>query len=180
MADPPPHDQLMRLSDAELVAHARERMLASEAGLETAKRCVAVVFARHHHLVRALCAQKARPGEVDDLEAAVYARFVHAAYLQSAPMTNPAGLLTVMARRVIANHYARGTPDAVPLDQLADAEATERGYEEVELSEIVGELLAVLTPRQREVVWLRIERDLSSAEIARRLETTPGNVDVIF
>jgi DNA-directed RNA polymerase specialized sigma24 family protein len=30
------------------------------------------------------------------------------------------------------------------------------------------------------VVWARLWHDLTSAEVAARMDTTPGNVDVIF
>ena len=49
------------MSDAQLVAHARERMATGATGLETARRCVAMVFARHRFTVRAMCAAKAPP-----------------------------------------------------------------------------------------------------------------------
>jgi RNA polymerase sigma factor (sigma-70 family) len=49
-----------------------------------------------------------------------------------------------------------------------------------EAEDAVEELLSVLNPRQREVVRLRVFEGSSSEEIAGQLETTPGNVDVIF
>jgi RNA polymerase sigma factor (sigma-70 family) len=178
--DVPSHDQLQRLSDAELVALARERMPEGAAGVETARRAVALVYERHRGLVRALCASKAPLDLVDDLEGAVYERFVRAAYLGRSPIENPAGLLVVMTHRVIASHYDRRPPPAGPLDEVAGVEAMEVGFDQVAAAEIADQLLGCLTPRQRDVVWMRFAGEMTSAEIAARLETTPGNVDVIF
>jgi RNA polymerase sigma factor (sigma-70 family) len=168
------------MSDAQLVTHARERYAEGDAGLETAKRCVALVFERHRMLVRAVCAAKAPVDVVDDLEAAVYERFVRVVYLRRKPIDSPAGLLVHMARKVIATFHGRRKPAEGPLDELADAAAEEDGYDAVAAEEVAGELLAMLDERQRNVVWGRLWEGLTGAEIADRLETTPGNVDVIF
>jgi hypothetical protein len=82
MPDHAAYTELEHLSDAELVARAREAL--AEADLETAKRCVALVYERHRALVRAVCAGKAASQVVDDLEAAVYERFVRAAHPRAA------------------------------------------------------------------------------------------------
>ena len=47
-------------------------------------------------------------------------------------------------------------------------------------AEVAEQLLSVLSDRQREVVWGRLWEGLTSAEVAQRMQTTPGNVDVIF
>src|SRR5919201_1878578 len=118
MPEPVAYADLERLSDTELVARAREAL--PEADLETAKRCVALVYERHRMLVRAVCAGKASPQLVDDLEASVYERFVRVAYLAREPIANPAGLLMVMTRRVLASHYARAEPPHTGVDVLGD------------------------------------------------------------
>ncbi len=166
--------------DAELVAHARKYYAEGEAGLETAKRCVALVFERHRDLVRAMCGAKAPIDVVDDLESAVYERFVRVVYLRATPIERPAGLLVVMAQKVVATYYGRRKPSGVALDDLADVAVEEDGYDEVAAEEVAAQLLSVLNDRQREVVRGRVWEGLTSDEIARRLETTPGNVDVIF
>ncbi len=56
----------------------------------------------------------------------------------------------------------------------------EDGYDAFAAEEIAERLLSVLSDRQRDVVWGRVWEGLTSAEIAERLDTTPGNVDVIF
>jgi RNA polymerase sigma factor (sigma-70 family) len=176
---PPTHAQLEARSDADLVALARGQLGDGDLGLETAKRCVALVYERHRGMVRALCAAKAAIDAVDDLEGAVYERFVRAAYLGREPMTNPAGLLVTMTRRVIASHHARRPPQTAPLDELAEAGTVDDGYDDLAATEVVEQLLATLTERQREAVWLRVQEGLPSGEVAARLETTPGNVDVM-
>ena len=171
---------LQSRSDAELVAHARKYYAEGEAGLETAKRCVAIVFERHRDLVRAVCAAKAPIGVVDDLESDVYLRFVRAVYLGAARIESPSGLLVVMARRVVATFHAGRRPADAPLDELAEVPVDEDGYDALASAEAVDELLSVLNERQRAVVWGRLWGELTSAEIGERLGITRGNVDVIF
>jgi RNA polymerase sigma factor (sigma-70 family) len=168
------------MSDAALVAHARARLPDGDAGLETAKSCVALVFERRRALVRAVCAAKAPVDVVDDLESQIYLRFVRAVYTQPATMQNPSGLLVKMARNVIASHFERSRGDAVPFCELPDVPVTDGDLENVGAAETVDEILAVLNDRQREVVWGKVMEGLSSAEIGERLGTTAGNVDVIF
>lgn len=168
------------MSDADLVAHARDRLPDGDAGIETAKTCVALLFERRRALVRAVCAAKAPVDVVDDLESQVYLRFVRAVYTQTAPMQNPSGLLVKMARNVIASHFERSRGEAPPTGELPDVPVTDDGLNDLGTAEAVDELLAALTDRQRKVVWGKVMEDQSSAEIATRLDTTAGNVDVIF
>ena len=79
MERPTSFDALRVMSDADLVAHARECHAQGEPGLETAKRCVALVFERHRPLIRAIVVSKTPIDMVDDLESAVYERFVESA-----------------------------------------------------------------------------------------------------
>ena len=177
---PTPHERVARMSDAELVAHARERHPTGPAGLETAKRCVALVFLRHRDAVRALCAAKAPPAAVDDLEAEVYARFVRTVYTHTTPVERPGGLLVTIAWRVVASFYERRPPGAAPLDAAPEAGGDDDGYQALEATDVAERLLAVLSERQREVVWLRLLDDLPSAAVAERLDMTVANVDVVF
>jgi RNA polymerase sigma factor (sigma-70 family) len=177
---PTSHDELLRMSDAELVAHARQRMGAGEIGLETAKRCIALVFERNRDMVEAYCAGKAPIVDVDDLAGEVYGRFVRTVYLRTDPIENPSGLLIIMAKRVIATYFERRKPAGAPLDDLHEVVVTEDGYDEAVASEVVSQLLGCLNKRQREVVWARVYGGYTSAEIGAELQISPGNVDVIF
>ncbi len=168
------------MSDAELVARARALYGTGDAGAETAKRCVALAYERHRDIVRAIVAAKAPPQAVDDLEGEVYERFVRVVYLRSRRIESPAGLLVIMARRVVATFHDRRKPTPASLDELDDVAAGEDGYAQVAAAQVADQLLATLSARQREVVWGRLWEGLTSAEVARRMETTPGNVDVIF
>ena len=86
------------MSDAALVALARERSTArASPAIETARRCVALVYERHRNLVRAAIASKVPLEAVDDLEGDVYLRFVRTVYLRRRPIEVPAGLLVIMA-----------------------------------------------------------------------------------
>ena len=168
------------MPDAALVAHARERMGTGAVGLETAKRCIALVFERNRELVRSVCARKAPIDEVDDLAEDVYERFVHTVYLHTDPIENPSGLLYVMAQRVVATFHDRRKPASASLDDLPEVTVDEDGYDEAAADEVVTQLLGCLTPRQRDVVWARVYGDRTSAEIGAQLSISPGNVDVIF
>jgi RNA polymerase sigma factor (sigma-70 family) len=171
---------LREKSDADLVAHARKYYAEGEAGLETAKRCVAIVFERHRMLVRSVCAAKAPIDVVDDLESDVYVRFVRAVYLGVARIESPSGLLVVMARRVVASFHDGRKPADAPLDDLSEVPVDEDGYNEIASREVVEQLLSVLNERQRSVVWGRLWGGMSGAEIAGWLDISRRNVDVIF
>jgi len=180
MERPTSFDALQQMSDAELVAHARECHAEGEPGFETAKRCVALVFERHRGLVRAIVAPKTPIDMVDDLESAVYERFVRVVYLRTTPIERPAGLLVVIADRVVATYYGRRKPRGASLDDAPDPVFQEDGYDAVAAEEVAAQLLSVLNERQRDVVRGRLWEGLTGEEIARRLDTTSGNVDVIF
>ncbi len=173
------HADLQRLSDADLVAFARTHLSDGEPGLGVAKHAVALVFERHRQLVRGLAAVKCPFDAVDDVEAAVYERFVKVCYQKPDPMTNPAGMLVQMTRFEIANFHDRHRTDHTTLDHAPEPSADDPAYDEV--TEATWEqLLAPLSEKHREVAWLRLADGLTSAEIAERLGTTPGNVDVMF
>ncbi|HEY2868493.1 MAG TPA: sigma-70 family RNA polymerase sigma factor [Gaiellales bacterium] len=176
MQRPTSFDELQQMSDAELVAHARGCHALGEAGVETAKRCVALVYERNRALVRAIVASKTPNDMVDDLESTVYVRFVRVVYTRQKPIKRPAGLLVVMAQRVIATHYKTRKPAGAPLDDLDGAGANDDGYDAV----VVEQLLSVLDERQREIVWGRLWGGLKGDEMAERLDISRGNVDVIF
>ncbi|HEY2869738.1 MAG TPA: sigma-70 family RNA polymerase sigma factor [Gaiellales bacterium] len=176
MQRPTSFDALQRMSDAELVAHARESHTEGAAGVETAKRCVALVYERNRALVRAIVASKTPIDMVDDLESTAYERFVRVVYTRQTPIETPAGLLVVMAQRVIATHYKTRKPAGASLDELDGVGATEDGYDAI----VVEQLLSVLDERQREIVWGRLWGGLKGDEMAERLNISRGNVDVIF
>ena len=164
------------MSDAELVAHARESSTAGAAGVETAKRCVALVYERNRLLVRAIAASKTPTDMVDDLESTVYERFVRTVYTKEKPIETPAGMLVVMAQRVIATYYQTRKPAGASLDELDGMGADDDGYDAI----VVEQLLSVLDERQREIVWGRVWGGLKGDEMAARLNISRGNVDVIF
>ena len=180
MALPISHDDLQRLSDAELVAFAREQSPLDPVARESAKRAVALVCLRHSGALRAQCAAKANRKDVDDLEILVFERFVKVVYTKTEPMTNPGGMLHVMAQRVIANHHDRKAPDHASLDAVADHGALDGGYDQLAGDEYVESLLGQLTEKQRAVVVMKACEGRPSSEIAEHLGTSPGNVDVMY
>jgi RNA polymerase sigma factor (sigma-70 family) len=113
---------------------------------------------------------------VDDLESDVSVRFV-ATVGRGREIKNPAGLLIRMAQRVRADHLDRRRPTS-SLDGWAP------GVEDPELEQaaneqVVEEMLACLTERQRAAVWERIVQGRSGDEVAAMLRTSRGNIDVI-
>ena len=169
------------MSDAELVAHAREWIAAGEAGIETAKRCVALVFERHRGLVRAICAAKAPIDDVDDLESDVYERFVRVVYLRRTPIEAPAGLLVVMARRVVASYHDRRKPAGVPLDEAGRGRGR-RGRLRPGGGGRGWPSSCSRRSRTGSARWCGrgCGRTSRAPRSRQRMDTTPGNVDVIF
>jgi RNA polymerase sigma-70 factor, ECF subfamily len=165
------------LSDADLVAHARS-VLAVDGGKPIADRCIAIVFERHASLVRAVLGAKMPSARIDDAAQIVWQRFWTKIATDAEVIRSPAGLLVRISRYVRADVAAAGESTGLPLDDaeagVADATAG------VELEDFVSRLLDELPARQRQVVVLRMLEDRPSAEVARILGTTPGNIDVIL
>ena len=175
--DPAPLEELNQLDDIALVRRARATggRRDDDAGRETGRRCIAVVLSRHRATIRAVIAAKVPRDVVDDLESDVFVRFVDSVHRRD--ITNPAGLLVRIAQRVRADHLDGRRPSA----SLAGWEPAEEdpALEELATREAVEELLAPLSERQREALWLRFVDGRSGAEVARHLDTTRGNIDVI-
>jgi RNA polymerase sigma factor (sigma-70 family) len=169
-------EELLQLDDVELVRRV-QGPAASEAEHETARRCLAVVLARHRAMIRAVIAAKVPPGAVDDLESDVSVRFCTTVH-RGREIRNPAGLLVRIAQRVRADHLAGRRP-ASTLDGW-DYGIDDPDLEAAANEQAVAQLLAPLTQRQREVVWLRIVEGRSGDEVAAMLNTSRGNIDVIL
>jgi len=177
--DPRSVDALSTLDDAALAVLARNSLAGGDAERETARRCVGLLVARHRGLVRAVIAAKVPLVDVDDVESSVLARFAAAIYTGERPIQNPAGLLVRIAKWARADYHASRRPPDLPIEEWDDAEvdaALDGSADEA----AIEELLAPLSERQREVVCRRVLDGDSSAEVATRLGTTPGNIDVIL
>jgi RNA polymerase sigma-B factor len=74
----------------------------------------------------------------------------------------------------------RATP--LPLDELEQRASpdAEEALEDCERRTLVAELLAVLTPREREAVRLRFEEDLQQTAIARRLGVSQSSASRVL
>jgi RNA polymerase sigma factor (sigma-70 family) len=175
---PASHDQLAALDDAALIRLARTSAADDPAGDETSRRCVAMVLLRHRSLIRAAIAAKVPRDSVDDLCSDVYVRFVGRVHTGS-EITNPAGLLIRICQRVRADHLAARRAPTSLLDGWEPG-ATDDALDGLAVQDAVERLLKPLDERQREVVWSRILDGRTSAEVAARLDTTPGNIDVIM
>jgi RNA polymerase sigma factor (sigma-70 family) len=174
----PSHAELQALDDAELVARARACHTAGAAGPETAKRCLALVFERHRDLVRVTCARNAPRAAVDDLEMSTYAGFLRTVYGGRTPIATPAGLLVVIARRVVADFHAGRPPEQLEPDPERLRDAPDDVDELAELA--FADMLAPLDERQREVVTLRVRDGLPAAQVGELLGISAGNVHVIL
>jgi RNA polymerase sigma factor (sigma-70 family) len=170
-------DDLAPLADSELVGMAQKLHRQGAAECETARRCIGLVLLRHRNLMRAVVAAKVPASAIDDLESDVFARFAAKVY-SGAVITNPAGLLVRMAMFVRADYHAARPASEASLEDWDDA-GDDPALADAGVRAAVEELLAPLTERQREAVWLRIGEDRPSAEVASALGTTAGNVDVI-
>jgi RNA polymerase sigma-70 factor (ECF subfamily) len=88
----------------------------------------------------------------------------------------------IAAHKVTDAFRAIGRNRSEPVADIPDAPLVHDGPEhhllQVELTERLGDLLHVLTPRQREVLVLRIAVGLSAEETALAVGSTPGAVRV--
>jgi RNA polymerase sigma-70 factor, ECF subfamily len=88
----------------------------------------------------------------------------------------------IAAHKVADAFRANGRDRTVPVAELPDAPVLQDGPEQrllaAELGERLGRLLQLLTPRQREVLILRIAVGLSAEETAEAVGSTPGAVRV--
>jgi RNA polymerase sigma-70 factor (ECF subfamily) len=88
----------------------------------------------------------------------------------------------IAAHKVTDAFRAIGRNRAEPVADIPDTPLAHDGPEshllQVELTERLGELLHLLTPRQREVLVLRIAVGLSAEETAQAVGSTPGAVRV--
>lgn len=171
--------QLDQLDDAALAQLACDCVACGDpAERETAGRCVGVLVARHRDLVRTVIAAKVPPVDVDDVESIVFGRFATAVY-SGRQVHNPPGLLVRLATWARADHHAGRRPPEHPIEEWDDAQEDPE-LDRAATEAAVAQLLAPLSDRQREVVWRRLLDGESSAAVAARLGTTPGNIDVIM
>jgi RNA polymerase sigma-70 factor, ECF subfamily len=88
----------------------------------------------------------------------------------------------IAAHKVTDAFRAIGRNRSEPVAEMPDAPMPGDGPEHrllaAELSERLGDLLHILTPRQREVLVLRIAVGLSAEETAQAVRSTPGAVRV--
>jgi RNA polymerase sigma factor (sigma-70 family) len=170
---------LAPLGDVDLVRLARECAREEGAAHETSKRAIAVVLVRHRSLIRSSIAAKVPADAIDDLVSEVHVRFVRRVYAGGEVLNAP-GLLMRMAQRVRADFLEGRKRQAPVASDDGEAGADDPALEDAAITESLEQMLAVLSERQREVVWQRIIEGKSSAEVAERLNTSPGNIDVIL
>jgi RNA polymerase sigma factor (sigma-70 family) len=128
-----------------------------------------------------------RPGDADDLVQDVFDRAFAAWRDGRGPAGRPLPWLLVIARRLLVDRWRRRRLIAwLPLrarPRLGDAEVdivdpgtTDRLAEEREFWLWLDALSKTLPARQRELLFLRYQRDLSDEEIGEILELSPSGV----
>lgn len=180
MPDSLAYTDLERLSDTELIQHARAHIADGGIGSLMAKEAVALVYLRHRDMIRTRIAMKVPRAAVDDCASAVYERFVRLCYRRTELVENFAGLLVRMAQFEIATHHGRTTAEMTGLDQIADLGIDDPDLDGYATAQSFEQLMGGLSDRQRRVVGMRISDELTSAEIAAALGMTVTNVDVTF
>ncbi len=87
-----------------------------------------------------------------------------------------------IARNAVIDHY-RTVKKTVPIEDAFDLGEEDRTIEEHDALIALGrvrEFMETLTPRQREIITLRVWEELSYKEIAERLETTEDAAKMAF
>jgi len=175
-----PGGELSLPDDAELL----ERYLGGD------EAAFATLVRRHERAVRAVARRFAPSGDdVLDLAQRAFLRALEAArrgrWLRLGPRPPFKALLLRAAVNLAKNHardaarWRRAPVEAV--DQaVAVAPSGSAGLEQAERSRAVRAAVALLPRRQRQVLTLRIDAELSYAEIARTLRITENNAKVHF
>jgi RNA polymerase sigma-70 factor (ECF subfamily) len=127
--------------------------------------------------------QESLMGSADDVAQDVCVAVVTALpHYQIKGLSFRAFVYGIAAHKVTDAFRAIGRNRAEPVAELPDGPVTVDGPEHrvlaAELSERLGALLAHLTPRQREVLVLRLAVGLSAEETAQAVRSTPGAVRV--
>ena len=122
-------------------------------------------------------------GSVDDVAQEVCVAVVSAlGSYQPAGLSFRAFVYGIAAHKVADAFRAIGRNRAEPVAELPDVAVATDGPEQhaltAERSAALGALLAHLTPRQRDVLVLRVAVGLSAEEAAQAVGTTPGTVRV--
>jgi RNA polymerase sigma-70 factor, ECF subfamily len=87
-----------------------------------------------------------------------------------------------IARNAVIDHY-RTLKKTVPIEDvfdLGEENRTEEAHDAILLLSRVEEFMKTLTPRQREILTLRIWEELSYREIAERIGGTEDSVKMAF
>jgi RNA polymerase sigma-70 factor, ECF subfamily len=151
-----------------LRARVREEAVVSEADLER-RRYFEALFKEHVAGIASYCRWQSRsPGEVDDAVAEVF--LVVWRRLEDVPRDETARpWLYATARRVLANQARSQTRRSRLQDRLS-AQPSASGAENDPMAGRVRDALAVLDPRDREILLLAEWEGLAPAEIAKVMD----------
>jgi len=165
-----PLDDLLQVGSLALVAAARR--FDATRGIPFAAYAAPTIDGELRRYLR----DRSGPIRVPRREQELAAALRRQAHLTAQRLGHEASLDETAAAAGVSLHEARLALDAsarpVPLTAV-ERRANPAAEEEIEACErraLVADLLAVLTPRERALVFLRFRGDLSQGEIARRLE----------
>jgi RNA polymerase sigma factor (sigma-70 family) len=166
---------LTELSDEELVLRARSAHAAGDG--RTARQCAGVVVGRHLPRIRALVGAKVSRNDAEDVSSLVVERMLRLIYDKQEKPRSFRAMLTTLIGWCIADHYRGPRPDE-PVDTLPEPAAEDQGIRELLDHDEADRLLAVLEPREREIL-VGLAEGRTGADLAAALGTSEGNVHVI-
>jgi RNA polymerase sigma factor (sigma-70 family) len=166
---------LTELSDEELVL--RVRSAHADGDGRTARQCAGLVVGRHLPRIRALVGAKVSRDDAEDVSSLVVERMLRLIYDQREKPRSFRAMLTTLIGWCIADHYRGPRPDE-PVDTLPEPATEDQGIRELLDQDEVDRLLAVLEPREREIL-VGLAEGRTGAELAGALGTSEGNVHVV-
>jgi RNA polymerase sigma factor (sigma-70 family) len=171
----------MRLDDLELPAWlltARTGPV-TRAALDDVETFEAVYRDHYRDVERYVLLMLGRPDDADDIVADTFQRAFAAWRSGRGPAGRPLPWLLVIARRIVTDRWRRARlirwlPIAGPGSR--EAAAADSTTDRTEFWLWLGQLVRVLPERQREVIYLRYQRDLTDDEIGEILGLSASGV----
>ena len=139
------------------------------------------IFLEYKPRIYGFIAQKGvPPRDRDDVFSEIMLKAVSQEKRYDSGKSSPSTWIFIISRSVVINYFNKQKPETVLDGDLPDDIDLERGLEyEEDLSEL-AEQLSRLHERERRVIILRIYKDMEYSKIASIMNTSEGNVRVIY